>query len=176
MNPTKLSRPASSEYKPSYDAYIGPVADQDALDLLARQKTALDGLRTLDESRALHRYAPGKWSVKEVIGHVADAERIFSYRMLRIARGDKTPLANFDQEPYIEAAGFDRFPVGQLVDAYHATRNSTLSIANEIDADGWSRMGVAGDAPVSARAIAYVIAGHAAHHFGILRDKYRLTL
>lgn len=176
MNPTILSRPASSEYNLHYAAYIGPMADQNALELLATQKGALDGLRTLDESRALHQYAPGKWSVKEVIGHVTDAERIFSYRMLRIARGDKTPLANFDQDPYIEAAGFDRYPIGQLIDAYRATRESTLSIAREIDAEGWQRMGVASDAPVSARALAYIIVGHAGHHFAILRDKYGLTL
>jgi hypothetical protein len=176
MNPTILSRPATSEYKAFYETYVAPVADRNALETLSTQKNVLDGLRTLDEPRALHRYAPDKWSVKEVIGHVTDAERIFAYRMLRIARGDKTPLASFDQEPYIQAAGFDRYPIGQLIDSYRVSRDSTLSIASEIDSDGWSRMGVASDAPVSARAVAYIIAGHAAHHFGILRDRYGLSL
>lgn len=171
-----LSRPDASEYKPAYNTYIDPVADHDALELLTTQIDALEPLRSLSESAALHRYAPGKWSVKEMIGHITDAERIFAYRMLRIARGDQTPLANFDQQPYVDAAHFDRFPIAALVDAFRTARAATLSLTSEIDDDGWRRMGVASDFPVSARALAYIIAGHAAHHIGILRDRYGVAV
>jgi hypothetical protein len=176
MIPTTLSRPDASEYKAYYHTYVDPIADQNALELLSTQKNALEPLRAIDESRALYRYAPGKWSVKEVIGHVTDAERIFSYRLLRIGRGDKTPLASFDQEPYIDTAHFDRFPITDIIDAFRTTRDATLSVAGQIDEDGWPRTGTASDSPVSARALAYIIVGHASHHFGILRDKYGLTL
>ncbi len=176
MTPTTLSRPDASEYKPYYHTYVQPIADQNVLELLVAQKDALEPLRKLDETGALHRYAPGKWSVKEVIGHVTDTERIFSYRLLRIARGDTTPLASFDQDPYIEAAKFDRFPVTTLIDAFRTTRSATLSIASEIDEEGWLRMGTASDSPISARALAYLVAGHASHHFSILRDKYRVSI
>ena len=170
------SRPDSSEYAAYYGKYIEPVAAQNVMELLKAQPAALQSLRSLGDSDSARRYAPGKWSVKEVVGHMTDAERIFSYRMLRIARGDQTPLAGFDQQPYVDAAQFDRFPIAQLVDAFGTARAATLSIMDEIDDDGWPRMGTASGFPVSARAIAYIIAGHAAHHIEILRDRYGLAL
>jgi|SRR5665213_803090 len=171
-----ISRPDPSEYAPYYETYIGPVANQDVLQFLKTQSAALEPLRSLSETDAMKRYAPDKWSVKESIGHVTDAERIFAYRMLRIARGDQTPLAGFDQQPYVEMANFDRLPIAELVDAFGTARAATLSLAGEIDDDGWRRMGVASGFPVSARALAYIIAGHATHHIGILRDRYGATV
>jgi uncharacterized damage-inducible protein DinB len=171
-----ISRPEASEYAPYYHTYIGPVADKDILEFLKSQATAFDSLRSVSDAQALHRYAADKWSVKEVVGHVTDAERIFGYRMLRIARGDQTPLAGFDQQPYVDMAGFDKFPLTQLVDAFRTARASTLALTAELDDDAWRRMGVASGFPVSARAIAYIIAGHATHHIGILRDKYGIAL
>lgn len=170
------SRPDPSEYAAYYGTYIGPVASGNIIELLKAQPTRLQALRSLGDAESARHYAPGKWSVREVIGHMTDAERVFSYRMLRIARGDQTPLASFDQQPYVEAAHFDNFPIAQLVDAFGAARASTLSLVGEIDDDGWRRMGTASGAPVSARALAYIIAGHAAHHTEILRDRYGLTV
>lgn len=169
-------RPDASEYAPYYRTYIGPVVDQDVLVMLRAQAAELEPLRSLSETHALNRYAPGKWSVKELVGHVTDTERIFAYRMLRIARGDQTPLASFDQDPYVKIAQFDRIPLPTLIDAFGTTRASTLSITGELDDDAWRRMGVASGFPVSARALAYIIAGHATHHFGILRDKYGVAI
>jgi uncharacterized damage-inducible protein DinB len=171
-----ISRPDASEYAPYYHTYIGPVADKDILQVLVSQAASFDPLRSVDDAQALHRYAADKWSVKEVVGHVTDAERIFAYRMLRIARGDQTPLSGFDQQPYVDIASFDRLPLAQLVDAFRTSRASTLALAAELDEDAWRRMGVASGFPVSARALAYIIAGHAAHHLGILRDKYGMAL
>jgi hypothetical protein len=170
------SRPDASEYAPYYHTYIGPIADQNVMELLQTQLDAFEPLRSIGESGAGYRYEPGKWSVREVIGHVTDAERVFSYRMLRIARGDQTPLAGFDQEPYVAAANFDRLPIAALIDAFRATRNATLSLAGDLGADAWLRMGVASGFPVSVRALSYIAAGHAAHHIRILRDRYGLSL
>lgn len=169
-------RADASEYAPYYGTYINPIADQNVFDLLASQASAFDSLLSLNESQATHRYAPSKWSVKEVIGHVTDAERVFSYRMLRIARGDATPLAGFEQQPYVDAAKFDSLPIATLIGSFHATRAATLSLMSEIGDDAWPRMGVASGFPVSARALAYIIAGHATHHIGILRDRYGVSV
>lgn len=171
-----LSHPAASEYAPYYDTYIAPVAGQNALDTLVTQHNALDPLRSLDDSRALHRYGPDKWSVKEVVGHMTDGERIFACRLLRIARGDQTPLPGFDQQTYVEAAGFDRLPIGKLVDSFRATRAATIALVGEIDEEAWLRTGTASGFTVSARALAYIITGHASHHIGILRDRYGMPL
>ncbi|HEY5086742.1 MAG TPA: DinB family protein [Gemmatimonadaceae bacterium] len=171
-----LGRPDASEYAAYYRTYIGPVADGDVLALLVAQASAFDSLRSLNESQAMQRYAPDKWSIKEVIGHVTDAERVFCYRMLRIARGDQTPLASFDQQPYVDAAKFDRLPITSLIDAFRATRAATLSLTCELDDDAWRRMGTASGFPVSARALAYIIAGHATHHIGLLRNRYDVAV
>ena len=176
MSSSAAMRVESAEYAPYYGTYIGPIADQDITALLVSQARTLDGLRSLDEPRALHRYAPDKWSVKEVVGHVTDAERVFAYRMLRVARADATPLAGFDQQPYVEAAHFDSMPISKLVDSFRATRASTLALMAELNDDAWPRMGVASGFPVSARALAYIIAGHATHHIKILREKYKLSI
>jgi len=176
MSSSAALRAVPEEYAPYYGTYIGPIADQDITALLVAQRESFGALRSLDDSRALHRYAPDKWSVKEVVGHITDAERVFAYRMLRIARGDATPLAGFDQQPYVEAAYFDSMPISQLVDAFRATRSSTLALMAEIGNDAWPRMGVASGFPVSARALAYIIAGHATHHITILRERYGLSI
>ena len=169
-------RADAAEYAPYYGKYIEQIAGQDVSALLASQASALDALRSLSESQALHRYAPDKWSVKEVIGHITDAERIFAYRMLRIARGDGTPLAGFDQQPYVDSAHFDNLSMTTLVDSFRVTRASTLALMAELSDDAWPRMGMASGFPVSARALAYIIAGHATPHIGTLRDKYGVAV
>ena len=169
-----LSSPDPSEYAPYYWTYIGQVPDDNVAELLHRQRTAFEPLRTLTDSQALERYAADKWTVKQVIGHINDAERVFAYRMLRIGRGDATALAGFDQQPYVDIANFDRLPLATLVDSFETARASTLSIVTELDESAWPRMGTASGFPVSARALAFIIAGHVIHHAAILREKYGL--
>ncbi|MEO6778983.1 MAG: DinB family protein [Gemmatimonadaceae bacterium] len=173
---TSPSRPDASEFAEYYGKYIATVAGDDVLASLTKQAAALDPLRALSDADALRRYEPDKWSVKEVVGHVTDAERIFACRMLRIARGDATPLPGFDQQVYVESAGFDARPINALVDAFRTQRAATLSIADEIGADEWRRMGTASGFPVSARALAFIVAGHAAHHVSLLRDRYGIAV
>lgn len=175
--PFPLTPPGSDEFAPFYGKYISAVLGPDLRQVLAGQPDALraacDGL---SEAGALHRYAEGKWSIKEVIGHIADAERIFSYRALRIARGDATPLDAFDEDAYVEAARFDRRPVGDLVDDFEAVRRQTLSLLAGLDAESWIRSGTASGHVVSTRALFFIAAGHARHHLRLLASRYRLPV
>ncbi len=171
-----VSRPDASEYAPYYGTYIGRVPDDNVAELLNRQRTIFEPLRSLTDAQALERYAEDKWTVKQVIGHINDAERIFAYRMLRVARGDATALAGFDQQPYVDIANFDRLPLATLIDSFETARASTLSIVTELDESAWPRKGTASGFPVSAGALAFIIAGHVIHHAGILRDKYGLAM
>ena len=171
--PSAPSRPGASEYAPYYGTSVAAVPDGDLFATLSRQVDELATLvAPLDDARARSRYAPGKWSIKEVLGHIADTERVFAYRMLRIARGDTTPLASFDQDAYIPTAKSDERALRDLVDEIRSVRSATLTLAKSLGDEEWARAGTASGKPVSARALAYIIAGHMRHHTGILRDRY----
>lgn len=170
---TPIERPDSSEYAPFYAGYVSQVPEGDVLDLLARQiddTTALIG--GLSGAQAGHRYAPGKWSIKEIVGHVADAERVFSYRALRIGRNDQTPLPSFDENAWMPYGNFDAQPLANLLSELRAVRQSTLALYRSFTPEAVARRGVASQKEISVRAIIYVTAGHERHHVGILRDRY----
>lgn len=168
-----IPKPAAGEYSPFYQGYLDRVLDEPRLlPVLARQVTDFDALAMLDESRATHRYADGKWSVREVVGHIADAERIFAYRMLRIARGDETPLAGFDENAYVAAAGFERRTMPEVAGELRDVRQATVSLVRSLDEAAAARAGRANDVAVTVRAIAWIVAGHAAHHLAVLRERY----
>ena len=170
-----VSRPDTDEYFEYYGKYIGLVPDEDAIAPLRDQlEDTLGILRPLDEKRALHRYAPEKWSVKEVIGHLGDAERIFAYRALRIARGDQTPIEGFDENVYVPAGRFDARPLEDLIEDYERVRDATLSLFAGLDEEALVRRGTATDKTISVRAIAWIIAGHELHHRAILIERYGL--
>jgi hypothetical protein len=167
------TRPALEEHSPYFARYVARVPAGDLREVLAAQGLATRRLLApLDETRALFRYAPEKWSVKEVVGHVADAERIFAYRALRFARGDTTPLPAFDETTYVPVAGFDRRSLAALLDDLQAVRAATQSLLAGLDEIAWQRTGTASEHPVSVRALACIIAGHEAHHMAILRERY----
>jgi uncharacterized damage-inducible protein DinB len=129
-------------------------------------------LGQLGEARGDHRYAPGKWSIKEVIGHLADGERVFAYRALRFARGDQTPLASFDENAWVPQAGCDRRTLADLAAEFRAVRVATLALARSLTDEAAARTGVASGKTVSVRALIYMIAGHELHHLAILRERY----
>jgi hypothetical protein len=131
-------------------------------------------LRSIPESQGGFRYAPGKWSIKELLGHVIDTERIFAYRALRFSRNDATPLPGYEQDDYIRNASFDDYPLGELADEFESVRRSTLFLFKHLTRDAWMRRGKANEGEASVRALAYIIAGHELHHMQILRDKYLL--
>lgn len=170
-----VSRPDTDEYFEYYGKYIGLVPDLDAIVPLRDQlEDTLKILRPLNEKRALHRYAPEKWSVKEVIGHLSDSERIFAYRALRIARGDQTPIEGFDENVYVPAGRFDARPLEDLIEDYERVRDATLSLFGGLEDEALLRRGTANEKTISVRAIAWIIAGHELHHRAILIERYGL--
>jgi uncharacterized damage-inducible protein DinB len=169
----RTKKPEQSEFLPYYGKYIDLVASGDVITTLAKQMEETQALlRDLPASIATHRYAPGKWSVNEVVGHVLDAERIFAARALRFARGDGTPLPSFEQNDYVANATFNAYPLSELALELASVRQSTIFLFRHIDEAAWMRRGVASDAEVTVRALAYIIAGHELHHRQILRTKY----
>lgn len=167
------ARPDDSEYNSYYQPYVAEVPEGGLLATLAAQRDSTAAvLAEIPEARAGYRYAAGKWSIKEVVGHVTDAERVFSYRALRIARADATPLPGFDENAWVPAGGFDRRTLADLAAELRAVRGSTLALFGGFDADAWPRMGTASGHPVSARALAWILAGHERHHLRVLRERY----
>jgi len=155
--------------------YIKRVPELDPVIVCASQiEDTAALLRGLSDADAMHRYARDKWSVKEIVGHLADIERIMAYRALRIARGDTTPLPGFDENAYVPVAKFDTRSLTDLVGELRTARAATLALLRTFDADAWRRRGTASDKPVSVRAIAYMIPGHERHHVEILRTRYRV--
>ena len=170
-----IARPQPDEAASFYHRYIARVEDGDLARQLREQLQELEDLfGGLTDQGALARYAPGKWSIKEVLGHLCDAERIFSYRLMRIARGDATPLPGFDENAYVPAGQFDRRPLPMLLAEFRAVRLSTSALIEGLADECWTWRGEASGKPVSARALAYIIVGHVAHHLAVLRERYGL--
>lgn len=176
MNSAVPTRPAQSEYAPFYDGYVQLIPDGDVIHYLCGQLDEVEGLLGhLPDAQANGRYALDKWSVKEVLGHMSDTERVMSYRLLRAARGDATPLAGFDQDDYVRSADSTRRPIGDLLSEFHAVRASTMALVNSVGETAWGRSTTANNVPMSARALLYIIAGHAAHHLTVLRERYDIA-
>jgi hypothetical protein len=169
-------RPETDEYPPSMAGYVGRIpAGEDILALLAAQQEQLAARLTgVPETFGEHRYQPEKWSVKEVIGHLSDTERVFAYRALRIARADATPLASFDDKAYVRELHTGERSLASMVTEWSASREATLALFANLPEAAWVRRGTAGDAPISVRALAYITAGHTDHHLEILGLRYGL--
>ena len=168
-----VGRPEEGEYAPYFGRYISLIQDADILSTLQKQcgeTVAL--LRPLTEKDGAFRYAPHKWSAKEVVGHVNDTERIFAYRALRIARNDQTPMAGFEQDDYVRAGGFEQRTLADVVEEFDAIRKTTMFLFRGLEKDAWTRRGTANNGALSVRALAFMIAGHELHHRRILEEKY----
>lgn len=167
------SRPGADEYAGSLADYVGRIGDdEDIMVVLASQVddvlARLNGL----SARGEYRYAPGKWSIKEVVGHLSDTERIFAYRALRVGRGDSTPLPSFDEDAYVpEMRAGDR-TLADLAAEWADVRRATIALFRHLPPAAWNRRGIASSHPVSVRALAYGIAGHVRHHVEILETRY----
>jgi len=157
-----------------YFTYINQVpADRDVLEVLELQiPETVELLRSISETQSRHRYAPGKWTIREVVGHVNDVERLFVFRAFWFARGLNEPLPSFDQEVAARENGADERALSSHIDEFRAIRAATLTFFRELSSDAWLRRGVASGNPFSVRALAYITAGHVAHHNRILREKY----
>ena len=170
-----IPRPQPAEYDAYYRSYVEAVPEGPLLDLLQRQSDELlEMMARIHDAEALYRYAAGKWSVKEVVGHLCDAERVFAYRALAVARGDRTPLPGFDENRWVEVAGFDRQPLAALMAEAARVRGATLSLLGSLGDEELARQGVANGSSISARALAWIIAGHERHHLQVLVERYGL--
>ena len=168
-----MTRPESTEYAPYFERYISLVPAGDLLATLAVQPVA-ELIEGLSEERADFRYADGKWSVKEVLGHIIDTERIMAYRALRVGRNDATGLPGFEQDPYVEFGGFGARTLEDLVGEFRVVRAATLCLLRGMPAEAWARAGRADGKAVTARALAWLIAGHELYHARIYRERYGL--
>jgi len=164
-------RPDKSEYDPYFERYVDKVGD-DGSEVVLRSSEFFNLFSGLSESQWNYSYAPGKWTLKEVLVHVMDTERIFAYRALRISRNDVTPLAGFEQDGYVENSKAAERTSESLLSEYKSVRAATLSLLESLDDEAVSRKGIASGAPISVRALAYMIAGHELHHKNIVLDKY----
>ena len=169
-----IARPTADEFAPFYAGYIDKVPASGPVATLEAQRHAIGALATLPDDQASHRYADGKWSVKEVLGHLADGERVFSYRLLRIARADSTPLAGFDENAWASVAPHDSRPIGDVVKELLAVREATLTLVHSLDDAALQRQTVANGKPVSGRALCWILAGHTQHHLQILKERYEV--
>jgi len=166
-------RPERNEAAPYYFSYIDQVAGDDVVSLLEVQAAAtLPLLESISEQRSLERYEPGKWSIREVLGHVNDCERLFTLRAFWFARGFDTPLPSFDQNVGVRAARADDIAWARHVDEFRVTRAATIAFFRNLPDEAWMRSGIASDNRFTVRALAYVAAGHVAHHRRILEERY----
>ncbi len=169
----RTERPGADEYIPYYGAYISKAPDGDVVTTLERQLgETLGVLKAIPETKGSHRYAPGKWSIKELVGHVADAERVFGFRALWFARAAPGEMPGFDENVWVPAAGADRRALADVVAEYEAVRKGSLALFRSLDDAAANRRGVANGKAVSVRALAWIIAGHDRHHLGVLRERY----
>jgi len=166
-------RPQSNDYAPFYGKYVMLVPDGNFLEILETQPREMKQmLEPLTELQADFRYAPGKWSIKEILGHVIDAERIFAVRILRIARSDQTPLPGFEQDDYVRVSNAASRTLSDLLEEFAVVRRASIALIRSLDDASWLRRGTASGNEVSVLAIAFIIAGHALHHRNIFQDKY----
>lgn len=166
-------RPKADEHLAYYSKYIDRVPDGDIVQILERQLPETSAfLRGIPESRVDYRYAPGKWNIRQIVGHLSDGERVFQYRAWRFSRADETPVPGFEENHYVDNAPFEKVSMSDLVDEFQQLRSASIHLLKNMDETAMSRSGVANGAGVTVRAIAWIMAGHVDHHMQILRDRY----
>jgi hypothetical protein len=168
-----IRKPKEGEYNPYFSRYIDNAPEGDPVQLLREQERELmETYGSFSEEQGSFRYGEGKWSLKEMIGHIADTERVMSYRLLRAARGDTTALPGFDQDLFVKTADFDRRPLAELIADFRSVRAATVSLLQGLCEEDFARAGVVGNFSTTAAALAYIIFGHAQHHLAIVRERY----
>lgn len=168
-----ISPPEADEFDQYYGRYISLVGGEDIISAFKNQIDETQKLLSaVSEDKANFRYAEDKWSIKEVVGHLIDGERIFAYRALRISRNDRTPIEGFEQDGYIENSDFDKRSLADLTEEFVLNRKANILMFQSLSETAWNRRGTASDCPVSVRALAYIMAGHELHHIKILKERY----
>ena len=167
-----VDRPQPSEFNEFYAGYINKVPAAGPVGALRAQMTAFEKLRYLPDEKARYRYAEGKWTIKELVGHMADTERLFSYRLLHVLRADAAPLAGMDEKAWMAASPHADRRIDDIAGEMSAVRRATIALVESIDEAGLARTGVANNFPISARALCWILPGHAQHHLDVLADRY----
>ena len=168
-----MNRPETHEFDPYYNTYISLIEGDNVLPALDAQSAEMSAIFSeIPEEKGTFAYAEGKWTVKEVLSHLIDGERIFAYRFLRISRGDETPIEGFEQDGYIENSNANNRSFASLIDEFDMQRRSNMLMLRNLSDEGSRRMGTASEKTISARAIAYIMAGHVRHHIRILNERY----
>jgi uncharacterized damage-inducible protein DinB len=168
-----IERPNKDEFAPYYLSYVNLVSEGEIISILEQQRNDFILMLTnVSEGQGYFRYAPGKWSVKEVIGHMVDTERIMAYRLLCIARGEKASLPGFDENQYVAQASFNSQTIEQLIENYSIVRQSTILLLKSLDTESWIKTGSANHSEITVRALSFIIAGHELHHRHIVNDRY----
>jgi hypothetical protein len=166
-------RPKPDEFLPYYGTYINRVPDGDIVDTLSRQITeTIAFFKSIPESKVDYQYAPGKWTIRQIMGHLSDGERVFQYRAFRFSRADATPVPGFEENDYVANAPFARVSMEKLIAEFEYLRRASIYMFSNLDAEAMGRVGVANGNPVSVRAIAFIMAGHELHHIQIVKDRY----
>lgn len=168
-----MKRPETNEFAPYYNNYISLIDGDGVMPVLDSQVAELRTMfANVPEEKGTYSYADGKWTIKELLSHLIDGERIFAYRILRVSRGDTTPIEGFEQDDYIENSNANNRSFADLLDEFELQRKSNLLLINNISEESAKLMGTASDKPVSARALVYITAGHVSHHLKILNERY----
>ena len=168
-----MNRPSKNEYAEYYERYVSLVEEADIIAALQNQLHEAERIfAEITEEKSHYAYAGDKWTIKELLGHLTDGERIFAYRALRISRADKTPMEGFEQDGYIENSNFNAMKFADLIEEFALSRKANLILFKNLTEDAWLRTGTASDATVSVRALAYIMVGHISHHIKILRERY----
>jgi uncharacterized damage-inducible protein DinB len=168
-----MMRPQPNEAAPYYFTYIDRIESDDIVSVLEAQlPETIDFLSGISEEKSLQRYAPDKWSIRQLLSHVNDCERVFLFRALWFARGFEDPLPSFDQNVCVEAAEADRISWSDHIEEFRSIRSATLAFFQNLPAEAWQRSGIASDNPFTVRALAYIAAGHTSHHSAVIRERY----
>lgn len=171
-----MSRPLETEYAPFYQDYVSHATEDDILPAMRSQIDALDVLLDrVTPERETYAYAEGKWTIRQIVGHLIDGERVFGYRALCIARGETQDLPSFDENAYMPNSPYEHVELEDLLSEFRLVRLSNIAMFRTLDETAWARMGIANGVPVSVRALAYIMVGHARHHMGVLRERYQVA-
>jgi DinB superfamily len=168
-----MKKPEKNEYASFYETYVSLVNETDIILAMNQQLTEIGSLFSqMTDEKGLYAYAEGKWTIKQLLGHLIDGERVFAYRAFRISRGDATPLAGFDQDPYVENGNFNATKLTDLLEEFVSLRKSNILMFNNLLPKAWEFVGTASENKITTRALAFIMVGHIRHHVKILKEKY----
>jgi uncharacterized damage-inducible protein DinB len=168
-----MQRPNEGEYAPYYNTYISKVPEGNIIDLLTQQIDSVkDTFKNISEEKSLYRYAPDKWSIRQVLGHINDGEHIFPYRALRFSRNDKNNLSGFNQDEFAKESNFDNITLANLLEEFIKVREANIVMFKNFSDEMWTRHGIANNKEITVRAIAYIMYGHVTHHLNVIKEKY----